>query len=229
MGARNCGMSWEKIVKGLGDNHGAYRGATCSLLGTLFLAVCVSHQNFPECIFILSNICCSYKASPSISTVDTGKSYVLCVIQIVFARLQDYACTRVSSFCSLHLLWCPSINLGEIWPVSNKGELWPWPVSNKGLHPWLRFYWEVSLKWFDIERELGNKSHRVSFWDLTIATAGVSFRILSRPNAPWALRLMGGGKNADQGRTWYLWKKEPLMQKLQDWIKWTHPFFSNQI
>jgi len=52
----------------------------------------------------------------------------------------------------------------------------------------------------------------VSFWDLTIATAGVSFRILSRPNAPWALRLMGGGKrralsNADQGRPWYLWKK----------------------
>lgn len=95
------------FVKGLGDNHGAYRGATCSLLGTLFLAVCVcvfSHQNFPECIFILSNIRCSYKASPSISTVDTSKSYVLCVIQIVFARLQDYACTRVSSFCSLHLL-----------------------------------------------------------------------------------------------------------------------------
>lgn len=29
------------FVKGLGDNHGAYRGATCSLLGTLFLAVCV--------------------------------------------------------------------------------------------------------------------------------------------------------------------------------------------
>lgn len=47
----------------------------------------------------------------------------------------------------------------------------------------------------------------MSFWDLTIATAGVSFRILSCPNAPWALRLMGGGKNADQGRPWYLWKK----------------------
>ena len=51
--------------------------------------------------------------------------------------------------------------------------------------------------------------HQGSFWDLTIATgtAGVSFRILSRPNAPWALRLMGGGKNADQGRPWYLWRK----------------------
>ena len=63
MCARNCGMSWEEIVKGLGDNHGPYRGATCSLLGTLFLAVCVcvcSHQNFPECIFIFFYICCSY-------------------------------------------------------------------------------------------------------------------------------------------------------------------------
>lgn len=35
------------FVKGLGDNHGAYRGATCSLLGTLFLAVCV-------CVCVLS-------------------------------------------------------------------------------------------------------------------------------------------------------------------------------
>lgn len=53
MGARNCGMSWEKIVKGLCNNHGAYRGATCSLLGTLFLAVCmcVLSPEFPRMYF----------------------------------------------------------------------------------------------------------------------------------------------------------------------------------
>ena len=42
----------------------------------------------------------------------------------------------------------------------------------------------------------------------------VSFRILSRPNAPWALWLMGGGKrwalsNADKGRSWYMWYRNP--------------------
>ena len=38
-----------------------------------------------------------------------------------------------------------SINLGEIWPVSNKGELWPWPVSNK-FTPLIEILLEVSLK-----------------------------------------------------------------------------------
>ena len=53
MCARNCGMSWEEIVKGLGDNHGSYRGATCSLLGTLFLAVCVLSPEFPRMYFYI--------------------------------------------------------------------------------------------------------------------------------------------------------------------------------
>ena len=50
MGARNCSMSWEKIVKGLGHSHGAYRGATCSLLCllTLFLAVRALSTEFPR-------------------------------------------------------------------------------------------------------------------------------------------------------------------------------------